>query len=104
MDKIESAILRWLAILLIPTVAGLSLYVSFLVDEYEYTRSSYSGYVPPNDLYKVVNRTKAATVSIKCESKESSGFGFLFVGSDKARFSFDLSLYTSLLCSQSIAT
>lgn len=89
MDKIESAILRWLVILLIPTVAGLSLYVSFLVEEYANTRSSYSGYVPPNDLYSVVNRTKEATVSITCESKESSGFGFIFVSSDKARFSFD---------------
>jgi S1-C subfamily serine protease len=89
MDRIESAILRWLAILLIPTVAGLSLYVSFLVEEYEYTRSSYSGYVPPNDLYSVVNKTKEATVSITCEGKESSGFGFIFVSNDKARFSFD---------------
>ena len=89
MEKIESAILRWLAIVLIPVVAGLSLYVSDLIQEYKITRSIYTGYVPPNDLYLVVSRAKEATVSITCEDKDSSGFGFTFVKSDYAKFSFD---------------
>ena len=89
MEKIESAILRWLAIVLIPVVAGLSLYVSDLIQEYKITRSIYTGYVPPNDIFLVVSRAKEATVSITCDDKDSSGFGFRLIESDKARFSFD---------------
>lgn len=89
MEKIESAILRWLAIILIPVVGGLTVYVSILVEDYTVTRSVYSGFVAPDSLYTVVNTTKEATVSIKCEGKESSGFGFIFGNSDKAEFSFD---------------
>ena len=89
MDRTESAILRWLAILLIPTVAGLSVHVSVLLDEYENTRNTYNGYVPPNNLYSDVARTKEATVSITCENKNASGFGFIFDEIDDAKFSFD---------------
>ena len=72
MDKIESAILRWLAILLIPAVAGLSVHVSVLLDEYENTRNISNGYIPPNDLYSVVTRSNEATVSIECENKSAN--------------------------------
>ena len=89
MDKIESAILRWLAILLIPAVAGLSVYVSVLLDEYENTRNISNGYIPPNDLYSVVTRSNEATVSIECDNKNASGFGFIFDEFDDAKFSFE---------------
>ena len=91
MEKIESAILRWLAIILIPVVGGLTVYLSILLEDYKITRSDYSGYVAPDYLYSVVNTTKEATVSIECEGKNSSGFGFIFINSDKAKFSFDYS-------------
>ena len=89
MDKIESAILRWLAILLIPAVAGLSVYVSILLEEYENTRNIFNGYISPNDLYSVVTISNEATVSIACENKNASGFGFIFDEFDDAQFSFD---------------
>lgn len=92
MEKIESAILRWLAIVLIPVVAGLSLFVSTLLGEYGDTRASVNGYVSPSNLFSVVASAQEATVSITCVDKNASGFGFIFNAFNQAEFSFDYSL------------
>jgi S1-C subfamily serine protease len=89
MSGFENRVLKALAIVLVPVVAGLSLYVNTLWSDYTDTDADINGYVTPKYLYGVIEGTKEATITVECDGATASGFGFRFVDEDKAEFSFD---------------
>lgn len=89
MSRFEELVLRTLAIVLVPVVAGLSLYVTTLWRDYTDSDVWENGYIPPKYLYSLIEETNDATVTIECKGSEASGFGFAFYESDKAQFTFD---------------
>ena len=89
MNRFEELVLRTLAIVLVPVVAGLSLYTSTLWREYADSDVRANGYIPPKYLYSLIEDTNDATVTIKCKDSEASGFGFTFEEADEAYFVFN---------------
>ena len=88
MNRFEELVLRTLAIVLVPVVAGLSLYVTTLWGDYIDSDVWENGYVPPKYLYSAIEETTDATVTIECNDSEASGFGFAFEEVDEAQFTF----------------
>ena len=78
MNRFEELVLRTLAIVLVPVVAGLSLYVTTLWGDYIDSDVWENGYVQPKYLYSAIEETTDATVTIECNDSEASGFGFAF--------------------------
>jgi len=89
MTRLEELVLRTLAIALVPVVAGLSLYVTTLWRDYSDSDVWENGYITPKFLYKLIEDTSDATVTIECKDSEASGFGFMFEEADEAQFTFD---------------
>jgi len=89
MTRLEELVLRTLAIVLVPVVAGLSIYVTTLWRDYSDSDVWENGYIAPKYLYKLIEDTSDATVTIECKDSEASGFGFMFEEADEAQFTFD---------------
>lgn len=89
MTRFEELILRTLAIVLVPVVAGLALYVQILWRDYTDMDAVTNGYVPPKYVYSLIEETRKATVTVECSNYSASGFSFAFEEEDEASFSFD---------------
>ena len=76
MSRIEELVLRTLAIVLTPVVAGLVLYVNFLWKDNEDSKPEFNGYVAPRQVEPFVNYAKSVTVTINCKGQFGSGFSF----------------------------
>lgn len=76
MTRLEETILRMVALILVPVVAGLSLYVKVLWADNEELRPEFNGYVAPRKLESVVNFAKNISVTIECQGELGSGFSF----------------------------
>ena len=91
MTKFEEMVLRTLAIVLVPVVAGLSLYVNILWKNSQDASPEFNGYVAPENVYGVIDYVKNSTVSISCGLNKGSGFAFKLlsdVESDDAIWNF----------------
>ena len=89
MSAFEAAILRLLTIVLIPVVAGLSLYTKILWTSYTDADVWENGYVPPRYVYSLIEETTKATVAVECSAETGSGFSFNFDKFDEAEFLFE---------------
>ena len=76
MTKFEEMVLRTLAIVLVPVVAGLSLYVNILWKNSQDASPESNGYVAPENVYGVIEIVNDSTVSIDCGLNKGSGFTF----------------------------
>lgn len=76
MSRLEELVLRTLAIVLVPIVAGLALYVRILWTESTDAKPYTNGYVAPIDVWGTVDYVQKSTVTIKCASSIGSGFSF----------------------------
>ena len=76
MTKFEEMVLRTLAIVLVPVVAGLSLYVNILWKNSQDASPESNGYVAPENVYGVIETVNDLTVSIDCGLNKGSGFAF----------------------------
>ena len=91
MGKFEIIVLRWVVIVLIPVVAGLSLIVKDVVDAQEESSPFNNGYVQPyNDLGGLIDYAQKSTVTISCSSSQGSGFGFALLEEDEAEWNFEV--------------
>ena len=88
MTKFEEVILRTLAIVLVPVVAGLSIYVNTLWQDYSDSDVWENGYIVPKYLYTLIEETNEATVTVECQNSIASGFGFIFDETHEAEFTF----------------
>ena len=76
MSRFEEFVLKTLAIVLVPVVAGLALYVKLLWTESAEAKPSFNGYVAPIDMWGVVDYVQKSTVTIECKDSVGSGFSF----------------------------
>lgn len=76
MSRFEQTVLKTLAIVLIPIVAGLAMYVRILWTESKDAKPYTNGYVAPIDVWGVVDYVQKSTVTIECKSSIGSGFSF----------------------------
>lgn len=76
MFRFEEMVLKTLAIVLVPVVAGLALYVKLLWAESKDLNPYSNPYVAPQNVYGVVDYVKQSTVTIRCENSIGSGFSF----------------------------
>ena len=107
MTKFEEMVLRTLAIVLVPVVAGLSLYVNILWKNSQDASPEFNGYVAPENVYGVIDYVKNSTVSISCGLNKGSGFAFKLISdveSDDAiwNFSTNQELQTVILTNHHI--
>lgn len=92
MSRFEELVLRTLAIVLIPVVAGLAFYVKVLWIESRESNPNFNPYVSPQNVYGEVEYVKQATVTIKCGSSVGSGFSFRPTNKDKTEsWKFEIS-------------
>ncbi len=91
MSRFEEMALKTIAIVLVPLVAGLALYVQILWRDYTDTNAVTNGYVAPKYVYSLIEETRKATVTVECSDYSASGFSFAFEDEDEASFSFDWS-------------
>jgi len=91
MTRLEELILRTLAIVLTPVVAGLVLYVNFLWKDNEDSKPEFNGYVAPRQLEPLVDYAKSVTVTINCKGQLGSGFSFeIDANFDFAEWNFEV--------------
>jgi serine protease Do len=76
MSRLEEIVLKTLAIVLVPVVAGLALYVKILWTDNEEAKPEFNGYVAPRELETIVNYAKNVTVTLDCKVNYGSGFSF----------------------------
>ena len=90
MNRFEELVLRTLAIVLVPVVAGLSLYVNILWKNSQAISSELDGYVAPDNVYGTIEYVKNSTVSINCGINKGSGFAFTLLpeGDNNAIWNF----------------
>lgn len=88
MEKSDLVILRWVAIVLIPVVAGLALILKDVVTTQSQQKPDINGYVQPSDLGDWIDVVRERTVTIKCNLTSGSGFSFALVKSDNAKWNF----------------
>lgn len=74
MSRFEEVILRTIAIVLTPMVAGLWLYVQVLWRDNEESKPEFNGYVAPRELQFYVDYAKNITATIECDGNLGSGF------------------------------
>jgi len=75
-SRFEEFVLKSLAIVLVPVVAGLALYVKLLWAESTEADPYFNGYVAPIDMWGVVDYVQKSTVTIECKDSVGSGFSF----------------------------
>lgn len=91
MSRFEEVILRTIAIVLTPMVAGLWLYVQVLWSDNEESKPEFNGYVAPRELQFYVDYAKNITATIECDGNLGSGFSFeLDPKFDFASWSFEV--------------
>ena len=91
MNSLESSILRWLTVILIPLVLGLLLFVSTLWRDFSQNDALENGFVTPTtNLNQIIDYVKSSTVTVNCKNDFGSGFSFEFEKADKAKFNFEL--------------
>ncbi len=76
MTRFEELVLRSIAIVLIPVVAGLAMYVRLLWAESVEANPYWNAYVAPQNVYGVVDYVQKSTVTIECQNSLGSGFSF----------------------------
>jgi len=93
MTRLEELVLRTLAIVLVPVVAGLSLYVQILWKQKEDSSNQNNSYVSPYNLYEFMDYVKDGTTVLTCAGSTGSGFVFNLSAdpeSDHATWRFEL--------------
>lgn len=93
MSRIEEFVLKTLAIVLVPVVAGLSFYVQVLWKQKEDSSNVNNSFVAPYDLWPMMDYVKEATTVISCGPDKGSGFVFKLLESpaaDHATWKFDV--------------
>jgi hypothetical protein len=76
MSRFEEAVLKLLAVVLVPTVLGLAAYVNILWRSSADSSPTINPYVPPEAVYSMIEYVKKSTVLIQCDSNRGSGFAF----------------------------
>jgi S1-C subfamily serine protease len=84
--QFESSIVKFLVIVLIPVVAGMGMFIHILWGDKADLSPIENGYVPPLNVYSVVQQAQRATVVVSCQGSQGSGFGFYFTPDDEAEF------------------
>ncbi len=91
MSKFEELVLRTLAIVLVPLVVGLAMYVNLLWRAAEEAAPSVNPYVAPQVMWSMVDGVKKSTFPVACEGNRGSGFVFdLLPEFDYANWNFEL--------------